>query len=105
MQGNASSDLIIWGVVDTSANTDGLNAGGHVINTAAATNRHSPFTTKLHKSRHFKPTQIPVNTAIKSPPLSEYDEKASGETGRTNTLSGRMEFPQVRYSLTEKAPR
>jgi hypothetical protein len=103
MQGNTSSDLIIWGVPDTSANTDDLNGGGHVINTAAKTNQRSPFTTKLHKSRHFNPTQIPVNNGIKSPPHSEYDEKESGETERTNTLSGRTEFPQVRYSLKRKA--
>lgn len=102
MQGNVSSDLIIWGVPDMSSSTDGLNGGIQVINTAAATNQHTPFTTKIHKSRHFNRTQTPVNKGRESPPHSEYDEKESDEMGRTNTLSGRAEFPEVSLILKEK---
>lgn len=86
-QGNVSSDLIIWDVLDMSANADGLNGGGHVINTDAATDQHNPFMTKIHKSRHFNPTHIPVRKGSKSLPHPEYDEKESEEMRRTNMLS------------------
>jgi len=99
MQGNVSSDLIIWGVLDMSANTDGVNGGGHVINTAAATHQHNPFTTKIHKSRHSDPTHIPVGKGRKSLPHAEYDEKESEEIRRTNTLSEGTVLSQVSYSL------
>lgn len=103
MQGNVSSDLIIWGVLDVSANGDGMNGGGHVINTAAATNQHNPFTTTIHKSRHFNPTHIPVGKGRKSPPHPEYDEKESEEIRRTYTLSEETMFPQVSYILRRKS--
>jgi hypothetical protein len=103
MQGNVSSDLIIWGVLDTSANADGLNGGGHVNNTAAATDEHNPLTTEIHKSGHFNPTHIPVGSGRKSPPHPEYGEKESEEIGRTNTLYEGTLFPQVCYGLREKS--
>ena len=99
MQGNVSSDLIIWGVLDMSANTDGLNGGGHVINTAAATDQYNPFLTKIHKSRHSNTTHIPVEKRRKFLPHPEYDEKESEEISRINMLSEGTVLSQVSYSL------
>jgi hypothetical protein len=89
--------------MDMSANADGLNGGGHVINTAAATDQHNTFTTKIHQSRHSNPTHIPVGKGRKSLPHPEYDEKESEEIRRTNMLSEGTVLSQVSYSLRGKS--
>jgi hypothetical protein len=82
-----------------SANADGLNGGGHVMNTAAATHQHNPFTTKIHKSRPSNPNHIPVGKGRKSLPHPEYDEKESEEIRGTNMLPEGTVLSQVSYSL------
>jgi hypothetical protein len=86
-----------------SANADGLNGDGHVINTAAATDQHNQFMTKIHKSGHSNQTNIPVGKGRKPLPHPEYEEKESEEIGRTNKLSEGTVLSQVSYSLRGKS--